>query len=284
MHVLVAIDGSEESTAALHFLAHLPFTAKPKVTLVTVLVDIISQEVGLPFGEPDKAAAEENMRKAKAFLDASGFTCDQVIESGHASRTILDKAKELGIDLIVLGARGHSAAYRVILGSTANFIANHARCSVLVVRPNKNPNSNADELNVLLAYDMSAQARIALAQMLDFDWPKNAELTLATFFEKPRLIDEDSVYDAESLSEANKTLAEVRGQASVNCQIGQVVREAKHIGDGLRDLAAEKEVDLLFLGDTGKSTIAKFFLGSISSHLLHHSKASVWLARKNEWH
>ncbi|QDV26495.1 universal stress protein [Aureliella helgolandensis] len=283
MHLLLAIDGSQASAAALHYLARLPFAAKPKVTLVTALVGSFTDDVGLPLGEAEENAASETAAEAKAFLESAGFQCEHVIEYGHASKIILDKGKELDVDLIVLGAHGHSAAYRIILGSTANFVANHARCPVLVVRPHESPDADAEKFKVLLAYDMSAQAKVALQQMLAFDWPADATLTLATFFEKPQLIDEEDVYDAETLSEASKTLAEIRGKAKVKCSTDQIVREAKHIGDGLRDLSIEKETNLLFLGDTGKSALARFFLGSISRHLLHHVQASTWIAREKQW-
>jgi nucleotide-binding universal stress UspA family protein len=283
MHLLLAIDGSDESTAALHFLTGLPFPAKPKVTLVTAMVSISTEGIELPPGEREKAIANENISKAQSILEAKGFVCDRHVEYGHPSRIILDKSKELDVDLIVLGARGHSAAYRVILGSTANFVANHARCSVLVARPNEKTDQEAEKFNILLAYDMSAQAKVALEQMLNLDWQKNAAMTLGTFFEKPHLIAEDEVYDAEVLSQANQTLTEIRNAAKVKCETSQVVRETKNIGDSLRDLAAEKETDLLFVGDTGKSTITRFFLGSISRHLLHHVEASIWIARKKEW-
>ncbi len=284
MHLLLALDGSKESMEALDFVTRLPFTKKPKISLITALTDIITDEVALPLQEVEKEKAQENLGKAQAMLEPLGYVTDQIIEYGHPSRLIMDKGKELDVDLIVMGARGHNAAYRVILGSTANFAANHARCPVLVVRPSAKPAARDRDFNILLAYDDSPQSRLAYEQMIGFDWPeKTTNITLGMFFEKPHLLSDEEVYDSESLAAANKTLAVMRAKASCKCPMTQVVRETKHIGDALRDLVETEETDLLFLGDTGKSAIARFFLGSISRHLLHHVKSSIWIARKKEW-
>jgi nucleotide-binding universal stress UspA family protein len=38
-----------------------------------------------------------------------------------------------GVDLIVVGTRGHGPAHRLLYGSTSHFLERHARCSLLVV-------------------------------------------------------------------------------------------------------------------------------------------------------
>ncbi len=48
---------------------------------------------------------------------------------------IVDQAADYKADVIVLGAIGHSAVFRILLGSTADYVANHASCSVLIARP-----------------------------------------------------------------------------------------------------------------------------------------------------
>ncbi|MCX6926594.1 MAG: universal stress protein [Verrucomicrobia bacterium] len=50
---------------------------------------------------------------------------------------IVDTAKELGIDLIIISTHGHNGLERVLLGSTAEKVVRHAGCPVLVVRENE---------------------------------------------------------------------------------------------------------------------------------------------------
>lgn len=59
---------------------------------------------------------------------------------GSPKRVIVDKAKELGIDLIVVGSHGKTLAmdrvrFSDTLGSVSNYIVSKANCDVLVVKP-----------------------------------------------------------------------------------------------------------------------------------------------------
>jgi len=58
---------------------------------------------------------------------------DQLVEIGMAKQVILDAAKKLGADLIVVGSHGRHGA-RLLLGSTANAVLHGAQCDVLAVR------------------------------------------------------------------------------------------------------------------------------------------------------
>ena len=60
---------------------------------------------------------------------------ETLVSEGHPGSTIVNTAKERDIDLIVIGAVGHSTIDRMLLGSVSAFVATHASCSVLVVRP-----------------------------------------------------------------------------------------------------------------------------------------------------
>lgn len=58
-----------------------------------------------------------------------------VINKGKPADEIIKTAKELNIDLIVVGTQGRSALASALIGSVARNIVNHAPCPVLVVRP-----------------------------------------------------------------------------------------------------------------------------------------------------
>ncbi len=58
---------------------------------------------------------------------------DLLIKVGPATQTIIEVAKELGVDLIILGSHGRHGI-RLLLGSTANGVLHGASCDVLAVR------------------------------------------------------------------------------------------------------------------------------------------------------
>ncbi len=54
--------------------------------------------------------------------------------AGHPVRDIIDLARNLKADLLVIGARGHSAFYERMIGSRADRVVHLAPCPVLVVK------------------------------------------------------------------------------------------------------------------------------------------------------
>lgn len=56
------------------------------------------------------------------------------VVSGHPVRMIVDLVEEIGADLLVIGATGHSALYERMVGSRADRIIQLAACPVLVVK------------------------------------------------------------------------------------------------------------------------------------------------------
>ncbi len=55
--------------------------------------------------------------------------------SGYSSTEILRLAKEVPLDLIVMGSHGLTGLAHVLFGSTADRVVRRAPCSVLTVRP-----------------------------------------------------------------------------------------------------------------------------------------------------
>ena len=53
---------------------------------------------------------------------------------GHPAKAIIKFAVDGNYDLIVVGHSDHSALWGRLLGDTADRIADHAHCSVLVVK------------------------------------------------------------------------------------------------------------------------------------------------------
>ena len=54
--------------------------------------------------------------------------------TGHPVRDVVQLAAELKVELLVIGATGHSALYERMLGSRADRLVHLAPCPVLVVK------------------------------------------------------------------------------------------------------------------------------------------------------
>ena len=72
-------------------------------------------------------------RTAEA-LDGLGAPWRFEVRTGDPAIQLELSADEHGADLIVVGARGHSVAHRLLLGSVSTRLVHHARRPVLIVR------------------------------------------------------------------------------------------------------------------------------------------------------
>lgn len=290
MKILLAIDGSEQSEAAIAEIAQLPWQLKPEVTVVTALTDtpndFIPADGGIALHKAEVESAEKSFARAQERLKPFVQSIEHVVERLHPRRLILKVAEQLDCDLIVMGARGHSAAYRALLGSTADYVTNLAKCPVLIVRDNPLAEKHVDEkrFRVLIAYDASSENSEPCNQFCDFRWPPEAtHVHLASLFEKPKLVPEEVTYDAALLDQANSALDKLQQIHAIGCEVTKTVKETLHIGNALCSLAEHSHCNLLFIGATGKSAIARFFLGSKSRYVLHHAACNIWVAREKSW-
>lgn len=291
MRVLLAVDGSDISMNAAEFLTRLPWPQNTEVTVVTVIVDTamgeIDAEVWMKVREAAHATALENFQRVAECLRTTFSKVEHALEEGHPNRAILDVGKRKDADLLVLGARGHSLVARALLGSTSDYVANHARCPVLIVRPTATTEQAGTAPGapprIVLAYDGSPGSKLAAAQLFALPWCQTTTIKVATLLERPSLLADEEVYDSDAIANSEQNLAALVAQAKCSANVSYKVRETVHVGDALAHLAEEEQGELIFVGETGKSALAQFFLGSATRHILHHSKCSVWVARQKHW-
>jgi nucleotide-binding universal stress UspA family protein len=154
MKVLLAIDGSPHSHAALVEFATRPW---PKGTEVQILT-VVHPSIPL-FMDPTLIIAAAHMeqilglrRDAPALVEAAskiirdadpGISVTTKIIEGIPNDAIVEEAQNWGADLIVLGSHGYGRVRRVVLGSVAAAVVAKAPCSVQVVRA-KNLLGNAE--------------------------------------------------------------------------------------------------------------------------------------------
>lgn len=136
-NLLVAVDASETSNRALEKALELARLLEASVTALAV-------EGPLPAYAATVGEVEEVKREKDAFFSrlvlqvrdraaAAGVDVEVEVRPGHAAELIPRVAKERGADLIVLGHRGHFLRDH-LLGSTADRVAEHAECPVMIVK------------------------------------------------------------------------------------------------------------------------------------------------------
>ncbi|WP_412479970.1 universal stress protein [Azonexus sp. IMCC34839] len=143
-NILVAIDDSETSRCALAEAKHIAKTSQAKLYICHVVDEVLLNMHGhamLDMGGADSAVA--NLRRAgetllaNAMQDVAGINAEPILIEAmkrRVSETLAEKAKELNVDLIVIGRHSQRGLATLILGSVAEQLAKIAEASVLLVR------------------------------------------------------------------------------------------------------------------------------------------------------
>jgi nucleotide-binding universal stress UspA family protein len=135
--ILVAIDGSDCSDNA--FAKALELAVLMQAQLTALAVEGPLPAYAATVGEVDEVKREKDSffrtlaEDARAQGERAGVEIDVDVRPGHPAELISRVAQEGGYDLIVLGHRGHFLRDR-LLGSTADRVAEHAHCPVMIVR------------------------------------------------------------------------------------------------------------------------------------------------------
>ncbi len=145
--VLLADDGSASSREAVEAVARWPIFDHLPVTVVSVAdvripiaIEVqpgIYEQVVESYIESADVAREQTAAIASRTADklaAAGRQARSEMHEGAPASAIVETATALGVDLIVMGTRGHTGLARLALGGTARSVVIHAPCSVLVVR------------------------------------------------------------------------------------------------------------------------------------------------------
>ena len=146
MKILLAIDGSSFSDAAVADVAAKPWPAGSEVKIISVVEPPLlpTVETWVPpenYIEAIEKAGEDQARSIvnKAADRVRSTQGDRLLVSteivvGHPKHTIIDEAEAWAADLIVVGSHGYRGLTKLWLGSVSQAIASHAKCSVEIVR------------------------------------------------------------------------------------------------------------------------------------------------------
>lgn len=66
-------------------------------------------------------------------LRDAGLDVQSILVEGDPKKTIVEKADEHAVDIIILGSHGHGVLHKALLGSVSEAVMRHARCNVMVV-------------------------------------------------------------------------------------------------------------------------------------------------------
>jgi nucleotide-binding universal stress UspA family protein len=143
--ILVATDGSDPAKHAVECAANSAQKWGAKLLLLTVVpppctifTDVagFSTDYNLDYEKTIMAYHVGVLDNAKKYLKEKypDLNVSTKIKKGYVSKKILEAAEEGKADLIVIGSRGLGGLTSMFLGSVSNYVVNHCKLPILVVK------------------------------------------------------------------------------------------------------------------------------------------------------
>lgn len=295
MKILLAIDGSPSSSQARDLVAGLPWPAGTVVRTVTVYQPPIDWTRGVGSGMAWVGDAEDEvvdafrdqLEEQSAPLRAAGYTVDPKVVRGRPATAIVDMARDLPADLVVVGSRGHGPVRSVLLGSVSAEVADQAPCPVLVARGTR-------VSHLMVATDGSEFAT-AIADALA-RWTVFAGVPADVVSVAPppdpsfELLAEAYTLGAyapadqrRNLLERHRHLAEDAADRLTKRGVpGRAQVSRGSAGHEIVAAAIRSDADLIVTGARGLRGLESFVLGSVARYVVTHARCSVLVMRATD--
>ena len=265
--LLVCTDGSPDSQGALNGALVLAGTCGSKIYILRVL------EFNPEFEAvaPEVVAARET--EVRAFLEACKAQADKlevplesrVKRSEAAYEGIVAEARELKPDLIIMGRRGGSRLFRLLMGNVTARVIGYSPFNVLVV-----PQGAALEFKrILVASDGSPHSYAAWDEALFITQRVGGELL------------------------AISVAREEAGLATARAIVQRLEKEAGYKGIPLKTLvvqgrpfeaivrvAKEQQAGLIVMGALGMTELSALLMGSVTERVIATAPCPVMVVKK----
>lgn len=142
--ILVPIDFSDFNQKVINKAVEHAKMINGKIYLIhvaTLDLGVIVSETGFTYlPELEQTALNEEaeqMTKLKNEVELKGVSCETIVRQGIPADIIVQEAKDLNADLIVIGSLGHNSLYNILIGSVASDVIKHSSVPLLVIPKTK---------------------------------------------------------------------------------------------------------------------------------------------------
>jgi nucleotide-binding universal stress UspA family protein len=288
--ILCPIDFSGASRHALEHALAIARWYESEVTALHVIQPPVMPTPPILFvagGDPEWVEEPERQARAedelRIWLEAAGprVKTAVVVARGRVAASILDTAKSMDADLIVMGTHGLGGFERFVLGSATEKVLRKAACPVLTVPPASQTSARLPYARLLcpvdfsdsslaalrFAFSMAEEADANLTILHAFDWPPDEEL-LTERFDAPafrRMVEENVRSRLEAL---------VPEDVKVWCKPSTTVAYGKPYREILR-IAESERADLIVIGVHGRNPVDLALFGSTTNHVVRRASCPV---------
>jgi CPA2 family monovalent cation:H+ antiporter-2 len=289
-HLLCPIDFSEGSRHALEHATAIAKWYESRITALHVIHPRYLPQPPVLFAElpeseveseADRQLLEQQLRAWLEPAERSGVKTDTLLDDGNPAPRILERARSLPADLIVMGTHGLSGFERFMLGSVAERVLRKATCPVLTVPPAAATAAKVPYKRLLCPVDFSESSLSALRFAFSIAEESDAELTLLHVFDWPP--DDDLLFQRFDAREFHRVVEEdARGRLEglVTEDVKVWCRPATKVAYGkpyrqILEVAEREATDLIVIGVRGRNPVDLAVFGSTTNHVVRRATCPV---------
>ncbi len=288
MKYLLAVDGSDQSLDATRAFEALSPAENLKILNVVNVPGIpypamgagVAKDLAMTVEQAMKEEGERVLDQAASLLPLHPGSVFKQLEMGKPGELILRMAEDDKVDLVVMGARGLGRIKEQIFGSVSHRVMTHAHCSTFLVKQpirkiNKVlvPIEAQEDADAILNFFKKAPFRepctitvLHVMPLVDPVWPVGAMI--------PQEFRKEMMSYAEKFTqvlclELEKLGHQAKGMALEGAPSFKIVDEVN-----------KTKPDLLVMRPQSHSAVGRFFLGSVTHSVVHHTDCSLLLVRE----
>lgn len=267
--IIVGYDGSERSQDGLA-LGKLIAEASGADLVVAGVFKFDRRWGGVdPYLQEAEADHAREIERAAAAVSAEA----EAIPSSSPGRGLHELAEEIGADLVVVGSSHRSRAGQVLAGNVGTALLHGSPCSVAIAPHGYATGSDPQLAEIVVAYDGSPEAQMALEDAIALARPSEALLKLVTVAEPPVISygkGGGSSQGWQTLKETVETMMRDRLEQATASIPDDVRLESVLVNDEPATALAQiarNDGALLMLGSRAYGPLRRVLLGSVATKL-----------------
>ena len=222
-----------------------------------------------------------------ACFRSAGPDVEVIIDSGQAAHQILEHAKSLPADVVVIGTHGAGGFEHLLLGSVTEKVLRRAACPVLTVPPRARTTAKLPFKRLLCPLDFSESSLAALDFAFSLAQQGDAELTMLHVFEWPA--EDESLgpppFVAPEYRRDRERAAQVKLQELIPESIRDWCRPKMRLAHGkayreILGVATEDNSDLIVMGVHGRNALDLMLFGSTANQVVRAATCPVLTLRR----
>lgn len=289
-HIVVPLDGSALSEAALPYIVPLALRLNSRVVLLHAnndpYADIFGEGTLARSIEKAQSSGAAYLRGVSERLCMQGVRCETHHELGAPAAVILRYIEERKPDLVAMSTHGRSGLRRMVVGSVTTTILPRAETPVLVIRPDEDTEQSETSFeNLVLPLDMSSRSEDVIPLVTELADTLDLSTSIITCLPSPSQLYTGSVPEVypypDDLVQQTQEAAEEYLQkmsASFNEESG-IEMQAECLEGGparkIIEYAAAQPNCLIAMCTQGRTGLGRWVLGSVTDAVIRSGNTPV---------